>query len=168
MKIYRKIAMFVLMAALTFGTLGMLSLNASAAGNGEFDGDIISNPFGNLFETTARDLHPSTTKRNDSNTKVKVKSTAIKSAKKVKKSAKVRISLKKVKGAAKYQVQISKTKKFKKVVLKKTVKKTRFTLKSRKLKNKKKLYVRARAIKKVGKKTYRSKWSKVKKVKMKK
>ena len=61
-----------------------------------------------------------------------------------------------------------KIKKFKKVVLKKTVKKTSFTLKSKKLKNKKKLYVRARALKKVGKKTYTSKWSKVKKVKIKK
>ena len=60
------------------------------------------------------------------------------------------------------------SKKFKKVVLKKTVKKTSFTLKSKKLKNKKKLYVRARALKKVGKKTYTSKWSKVKKVKIKK
>ena len=51
--------------------------------------------------------------------------------------------------------------KFKKILVKKTVKKIKFTIKSKKLKNKKKLYVRAKA---VGCKT----WSKPKKVKIKK
>ena len=59
-----------------------------------------------------------------------------------------------------YKVQIASNKKFKKVLLKKTVKKVTVVIKSRKLKGKKKLYVRVMA---VGAK----KWSKVKKVKIK-
>ena len=61
----------------------------------------------------------------------------------------------------KYTVQVSTSKKFKKVLYKKTVKKTKVTLSSKKLKNKKKLYVRVKA---VGAK----KWSKVIKIKVKK
>lgn len=100
--------------------------------------------------------------------KVTVKRVKVKSASKKKVSAKVKISLKKVKGAKKYKVQVSTSKKFKKVLVKKTVKKARFTIKSRKLKNKKKLYVRAKAVKVVNKKVYTGKWSKAKKVKIKK
>ena len=54
-----------------------------------------------------------------------------------------------------------KTKKFKKVLVKKTVKKVKVTISSKKFRDKKKLYVRVRA---VGAK----KWSKPKKVKIKK
>ena len=100
--------------------------------------------------------------------KVSVPKVKVKSASKKKASKKVKISLKKVKGAKKYQVQISKTKKFKKVLVKKTVKKAKFTIKSKKLKNKKKLYVRVKAVKVVGGKSYKGKWSKPKKIKIKK
>lgn len=100
--------------------------------------------------------------------KVTVKRVKVKSASKEKVSAKVKISLKKVKGAKKYKVQVSTSKKFKKVLVKKTVKKAKFTIKSRKLKNKKKLYVRAKAVKVVNKKVYTGKWSKAKRVKIKK
>ena len=100
--------------------------------------------------------------------KVTVKRVKVKSASKKKVSAKVKISLKKVKGAKKYKVQVSTSKKFKKVLVKKTVKKAKFTIKSRKLKNKKKLYVRAKAVKVVNKKVYAGKWSKAKRVKIKK
>lgn len=100
--------------------------------------------------------------------KVNVPKVKVKSASKKKASKKVKISLKKVKGAKKYQVQISKTKKFKKVLVKKTVKKAKFTIKSKKIKNKKKLYVRAKAIKIVGGKSYKGKWSRAKKIKIKK
>ena len=100
--------------------------------------------------------------------KVTVKRVKVKSASKGKVSAKVKISLKKVKGAKKYKVQVSISKKFKKVLVKKTVKKAKFTIKSRKLKNKKKLYVRAKAVKVVNKKVYTGKWSKAKRVKIKK
>ena len=52
----------------------------------------------------------------------------------------------KVKGAKKYDIQVSTSKKFKKVLYKKTVKKTKVTLSSKKLKGKKKLYVRVKAV----------------------
>ena len=86
--------------------------------------------------------------------------TKITKAVKKKKAAKLSLKFKKVKGAKKYKVQIASNKKFKKVLLKKTVKKVTVVIKSRKLKGKKKLYVRVMA---VGAK----KWSKVKKVKIK-
>lgn len=111
---------------------------------------------------TVRPTQQATTK------KVTVKRVKVKSASKKKVSAKVKISLKKVKGAKKYKVQVSTSKKFKKVLVKKTVKKAKFTIKSRKLKNKKKLYVRAKAVKVVNKKVYTGKWSKAKRVKIKK
>ena len=92
---------------------------------------------------------------------------SVKKATKKKASAKVKIILKKVKKEKGYYVQISTSKKFKKVLVKKYVKKVSFTLKSKKIKNKKKLYVRAKAYKLNGKKKVLSKkWSKVKKVKI--
>ncbi len=94
-------------------------------------------------------------------TKKALGKTTVKSASKKKAATKVKLTFKKVKGAKKYQVQISKTKKFKKVLVKKTVRKVSVTIKSKKIKNQKKLYVRVRA---VGAK----KWSKAKKIKIKK
>ncbi len=94
-------------------------------------------------------------------TKKALGKTTVKSASKKKAATKVKLTFKKVKGAKKYQVQISKTKKFKKVLVKKTVRKVSVTIKSKKVKNQKKLYVRIRA---VGAK----KWSKAKKIKIKK
>lgn len=86
--------------------------------------------------------------------------TNIKKATKKKASSKMKLTFKKVSGASKYQVQISTTKKFKKILVKKTVKKVSLTIKNKKLKNKKKLYIRVRAL-------GAAKWSKVKKVKIK-
>ena len=94
--------------------------------------------------------------------KVSLKQTKI--TKKVSKklsSKKVKLTFKKVKGAKKYTIQVSTSKKFKKVLYKKTVKKTKVTLSSKKLKGKKKLYIRVKA---VGAK----KWSKPVKIKVKK
>ena len=76
-------------------------------------------------------------------------------------SKKVKLTFKKVKGAKKYTIQVSTSKKFKKILYKKTVKKTKVTLSSKKLKGKKKLYIRVKA---VGAK----KWSKPVKIKVKK
>ena len=180
MKIYKKLAMFLLAAILTAGTFGIFTLNTNAAGSGtEFDGDVITNPFGEIFtekddsgdlpvddKETTKNRRPE--RQLPKETVISVGRTKVKSASKTKRSDKVKVSLKKIKGAKKYQVQISKTKKFKKVLVKKTVKKAKFTLKSKKIKNKSKLYVRARAIKVVNKKTYIGKWSKVKKIKIKK
>ena len=100
----------------------------------------------------------------------KVAKTKVKTATKKLSSKKIKIKLKKVKGVKKYLIQISKSKKFKKkdILVKKTVKKVSFTLKSKKLKKKKKLWVRAKACKVVNKKSYYSKWSAKKKVKIKK
>lgn len=79
---------------------------------------------------------------------------------------KATVSWKAVKGITSYQVQYSNYKNMKKaktVTLKSRSKST--TLK--KLKRKKKCYVRIRTVKKVGKKNYYSKWSKIKSVKVK-
>lgn len=95
--------------------------------------------------------------------KAKIKS-AVKTNKKAKKA---KIRLKKIKGALGYEIAYSTTKKFKakKTTVKKT-KKTTYTIK--KLKAGKTYYVRARAyIKKYGKYRY-GKWSKAKKITVKK
>lgn len=102
--------------------------------------------------------------------KVKVGKTKVKIATKKLSAKKISLKLKKIKGASKYQIQISKKKKFtsKNILVKKTVKKIKITIKSKKIKNKKKLWVRARAVKKVKGIFYIGKWSKAKKVKIKK
>ena len=113
--------------------------------------------------TTAKPtVKPTTAKPKATTKKVSLKKTKI--TKKITKklsSKKVKLTFKKVKGAKKYTVQVSTSKKFKKVLYKKTVKKTKVTLSSKKLKNKKKLYVRVKA---VGAK----KWSKPVAIKIKK
>lgn len=92
----------------------------------------------------------------------------VKSATKKKAAKKVKISLKKIKGAKGYKVQFAATKKFKKVLVKKTVKKVKVTITSKKFKNKKKLFVRVKAYKLDGKKKiWSKKWSKVMRVKIK-
>lgn len=93
--------------------------------------------------------------------------TSVRGATKKYKEKKVKISLKKISTASKYEVQFSTTKKFKKVLYKKTIKKNTSSLTSKKLSKKKTLYVRARAIKTVGKKNYVGKWSVVKRVSVK-
>lgn len=91
--------------------------------------------------------------------KTKVKKVSLKKAK---------IKLKKISGA-KYQIKISTTKKFKKKkTVTKKVAKIKFTVKSKKIKGKRILYVKARAYKVVNGITYYGKWSKIKKVKVKK
>ena len=125
--------------------------------------------------TTAKAPEETTTKAPEETTtkvpnKVKkpAKATISKVNSKKKSAKKVKLSLKKVKNAKGYQVQFSTTKKFKKVLVKKYVKKVSVTINSKKLKNKKKLYVRARAYVLDGKTKVFGKYSKVKKVKIKK
>lgn len=97
------------------------------------------------------------------------KKTKVKWAKKKKATKKVKISIKKVKGANGYRVQFSTTKKFKKVLVTKNIKKAKTTIKNKILKNKKKLYVRVKAYKINGRqKVLAKKWSKAKKVRIKK
>lgn len=122
-------------------------------------------------ETTAQSNVRPTTKTNVTTTHpvtaVKIGRVVVKSATKKKKSKKVNIKLKKISKATGYKVQISTTKKFKKIIIRKTVKKIRFTVKNKNLKNRKKLFVRVRAYKKVNKKVVQGKWSKIKKIKQK-
>lgn len=104
-----------------------------------------------------------------SETGIKLAQTKVRRATKKKASKKVKLTLKRIKGATGYKVQFSKTKKFKKILATKYVKKIKVTIKRRKLRNKKKLYVRAKAYKKIGnRKYYSTKWSKVKRVRIKK
>lgn len=99
---------------------------------------------------------------------VSVASSKVKKVTKKLASKKVKISLKKISGV-KYQVKVSTTKKFKKKnTVTKNVTKPTFTINSKKIKNKKKLYIKVRTYKIVNGKTYYGKWSKVKKVKIKK
>ena len=85
---------------------------------------------------------------------------------KSKAKGKVTVSWKAVKGITSYQVQYSSYKNMKKAKTV-TVKSHSKSTTLRKLKRKKKCYVRIRTVKKVGKKNYYSKWSKIKSVKVK-
>jgi hypothetical protein len=90
---------------------------------------------------------------------------------KKKASKKLKVQIKKFAGAKTYKVQVSKKNSFKKknILFSKYTKKVTKTFTSKKFKNKKKLYVRVMAYKYVGKKKVAiSKWSKAKKVKIKK
>ena len=84
-------------------------------------------------------------------------------------SNKIKISLKKMNGIRGYEVRVLKKKKGKKALIKKVVRKNKFTIKSKKLRNRNNLYVKVRAFKldEKGRKLF-GKWSKVKKVKIKK
>jgi hypothetical protein len=108
----------------------------------------------------------SASKSNVVKASVKVGTTKVKSATKKQTASKVKISLKKTKSVTGYQIQISTDKKFKKILVSKKVKKVQFTLASKKIKNKKTLYIKARAYKKSGKKTYTGKWTNAKKIKV--
>ena len=129
-----------------------VTLTYTTGDNGGDNGNSNTNNQTTAKPTTAK---PTTKKASLKKTKITKKITKKLSSKKVK------LTFKKVKGAKKYTVQVSTSKKFKKVLYKKTVKKTKVTLSSKKLKGKKKLYVRVKA---VGAK----KWSKVVKIKVKK
>lgn len=118
-----------------------------------------------------------TTKSPATEEPVKIKAPAKVKIKKItpkkKASNKIKLTLKKIKSATGYQVAIYKTKKNasnnKKAVIKKIVKKSKLTIKSKNLKNQKKLYIKVRAyvLGADGKKNY-GKWSKIKRVKIKK
>ena len=64
-------------------------------------------------------------------------------------------------------VRISTSKKFKKIIVKKTYNKVKFTIKNKKLAKKKKLYVQVRAYALDGKTRVYGKWSKAVKVRVK-
>ena len=87
---------------------------------------------------------PTTTKKP---TKKVLKKTKItKATRKSVKAKKIKLTFKRVKNANKYKVEVSTSKKFKKVLLRKTVKKVSVTITGKALKNKKKLFVRVREV----------------------
>ena len=104
-------------------------------------------------------------KQSTSNKTVKAPSKVKLTSAKNGKGTKINVKWKKVTGAKGYQLQYALNKKFKK---KKSIqtKKTKYTIK--KLKKKKTYYIRVRAYKMNGKKKVYGKWSKVKRVKIKK
>ena len=100
--------------------------------------------------------------------KVKYTPAKAKITKLIKGKKSFRIKWKKTKNASGYQVQYSPKKNFRKSV--KTIRIGKFLKKGRKigkLKSKKKYYVRIRAYRKIGSRTYYGKWSKVRRVKTK-
>lgn len=97
--------------------------------------------------------------------KIKVLKTKVKSAVKKKKAKKAQIRLKKIKGVTGYQIEIGITKKLRKS-RKISFKKSTFIVK--KLRAKKQYYIKARAYKVVDGVRHYSKWTKIKKIKMKK
>ena len=97
--------------------------------------------------------------------KIKVQKTKIKSAIKKKKSTKAKIKLKKIKGASGYQIKIGITKKLRKS-RKISFKKNTFTVK--KLRGKKQYYLKVRVYKVSDGVRHYSKWSGIKRIKIKK
>ena len=99
--------------------------------------------------------------------KITVSPSKIVKATKQKKSKKLSVKYSKVSGALNFEVQVSGYKNFKKILAKKTLKKTSTSISSSKFKNKKDIYVRVRCCKKYNGKVFYSKWSKAYKVKIK-
>ncbi len=120
--------------------------------------------------TQAPTVEPSTPKP----TKITApRSTSIRYAKKQKAAKKIKLSIKRVKEAKGYQIAVYKTlknaKKNKKAIYKKFVRSIKPTITNKKFKKANKLYVKVRAYKLNGKKkVYAKKWSKVKKVRIRK
>lgn len=136
-------------------------------------GDDSTNPSGaGDVTTTSGSGDVTTTVSNVSKVKAPGKAKIKKINKKKKAAKKIKLTLKKIKVAKGYQIAVYKTKKNakknKKAIVKKFVKKTKVTIKSKKFKNKKKLYVKARAYNLNGKTKVYGKWSNIKKVKIKK
>ena len=128
---------------------------------------------GQAVETTTKKVVTSTPEAKSTTSvkapgKAKIKKIIVKK----KAAKKVKIRLKNITGAKKYLVVIYKTrknaKKNKKALVRRISKKTKITIKSKKLKNRKKLFVRVRAFKFDGNRRVNGKWSAIKRVRIKK
>ncbi len=182
-KFVKKAFIYVMVLTLAFGCIG--SCLAIPAKADEMDGDVIENPWSELFyddeKNSDLDLGGNTTQNPSGKTdttkmptkkqitqfKKAMKTKVVSATKATKKAKKAKVILKKVKKATGYQVQYSLKKKFKNAKTK-TSKKKKIIIK--KLKARKKYYVRARAYGKMqGQEGYiYSAWSKKKVVKVKK
>ncbi len=169
-------------------TVGMNTVTFAATQN-DYDGDIIENPWADLFKDDNKDpgdLEPddkNNQKDNDSknnstdNTKSNVtedtvkktlKTTVVSATKKTKSAKKAKVVVKKITVLknVKYQIKYGTNKKIKKFRIK-TFKKNKITL--IKLKANKKYYVKARAyVVANNKKTIYGEWTKIKAIKIKK
>lgn len=169
-KVFYKITILIMMIVLGLGTTNVSSLYDVKADG--FDGDIMDNPFADLFvddEPGDAVIDNKVQMPSVKVTKTRLKKllkTSIKSAtRKNKKSRKAKVILKKITKVkrARYQIKYAQNKKFKKAKVK-SFKNNRVTLK--KLKRKGRYYIKARAYVKGsnGKKVY-GKWTKRKVIK---
>ena len=168
-KILKKTMIYLMVATLVVGT-GTATYAATQTGY-DFNGDIIENPWADLFKDDTKDpgnLDLDTDKITVSTVKKALKTSVVLATKKSKKAKKATVKVKKVTKLknVKYQVRYGTSKKLKKYKTK-TFKKNKFTL--TKLKANKKYYVKVRAyvVTKNKKKVYGT-WSKTKPIKVKK
>lgn len=166
-KVFYKITILIMMIVLALGTANVSSLRDVKADG--FDGDIMDNPFADLFvDDEPGDIVIDNQVQTPS---VKVTKTRLKNLLKIsiksasKKNKKAKVVLKKITKVKKvrYQIKYAQNKKFKKAKVK-TFKNNRVTLKN--LKRKGRYYIKARAYVKGsnGKKVY-GKWTKRKVIK---
>ena len=160
---------YLMVATLVVGT-GTATYAATQTGY-DFNGDIIENPWADLFKDDTKDpgnLDLDTDKITVSTVKKALKTSVVLATKKSKKAKKATVKVKKVTKLknVKYQVRYGTSKKLKKYKTK-TFKKNKFTL--TKLKANKKYYIKVRAyvVTKNKKKVYGT-WSKTKPIKVKK
>lgn len=169
-KVFYKITILIMMIVLGLGTTNVSSLYDVKADG--FDGDIMDNPFADLF---VDDEPGDAVLDNQVQTpSVKVTKTRLKNLLKIsiksasKKNKKAKVILKKITKVkrVRYQIKYAQNKKFKKAKVK-SFKNNRVTLK--KLKRKGRYYIKARAyvIGSNGKKVY-GKWTKRKAIKLQK
>ncbi len=170
----KKAVVYLLVTIMVFGTMNVVSAVSHYDDN--FDGDIVENPWAELFTdanksdvsiggtTNTTETTTGPQKNKEKNSASFLQKTKVLSAKKTgKKARKAKISLKRIKGATGYQVKYSTGKKFKKKnTITKKFSKPKFTIK--KLKRGKSYYVKARAYRKTAGRTDYGKWSAVKKI----
>ena len=151
----------------TSGEVTTTAKPTTVAPTSEKETSVTTKPETTTPKVTSNNVMKETTTDKVSSTSIRLGRTKVKKAVKRNKAVKAKISLKKVKSATGYVVKVSTSKKFKG---KKTITKTfkRNVFKFKKLKKNKKYYVKARAVKVVGKTKYYGKWSKVKKIRIKK
>lgn len=150
----------------TSGEVTTTAKPTTVAPTSEKETSVTTKPETTTPKVTSNNVMKETTTDKVSSTSIRLGRTKVKKAVKRNKAVKAKISLKKVKSATGYVVKVSTSKKFKG---KKTITKTfkRNVFKFKKLKKNKKYYVKARAVKVVGKTKYYGKWSNVKKIRIK-
>ena len=151
-------------------TVGSYSTTVDLSGASKatsFSSYEVSKPAAFTSAGTTTSTDSTSTNKTTTTSKVTVKKSAIKKAVRSKNNKKIKFTLKKVSGAGGYQIKYSTSKKFTKNTTK-TVKVKKTTKTVTKLKTKKTYYAKVRAYQTVKGKTYYSKWSTVKKIKVRK